>query len=101
MVASACSMLARVAGTDWGESILLLPENSSTLKVSLGLQAADQAFEHRLGRVERKAVHRARDVDHEDVVARRDRAGGHGLGRLDHREKEVLGASVGVLPWPL
>ncbi|MNT42146.1 hypothetical protein D3C72_1785460 [compost metagenome] len=29
-------MLARVAGTDCGDSILLLPENSSTLKVSLG-----------------------------------------------------------------
>jgi hypothetical protein len=36
-------------------------------------------------------MHRARDVDHEDVVARRDGAGGHGLGRLDHREEEILG----------
>ncbi|MNT42145.1 hypothetical protein D3C72_1785450 [compost metagenome] len=35
-------------------------------------------------------MHRARDVDHEDVVARRDGAGGHGLGRLDHGEEEVF-----------
>jgi hypothetical protein len=38
MVRSACSMLARVAGTDLGASNRLLPENSSTLKVSLGLR---------------------------------------------------------------
>ena len=36
MVRTACSILACVAGTDWGLRKRLLPENSSTLKVSLG-----------------------------------------------------------------
>ena len=36
MVAMACSMLARLAGTEVGLRKRLLPENSSTLKLSLG-----------------------------------------------------------------
>ena len=36
IVRSAWSMLARVAGTELGASMRLLPENSITLKVSLG-----------------------------------------------------------------
>ena len=53
-------------------------------------QAADEVAQQHLGGVQRIAVHRARDVDHEDVVARVDLARRHRLRRLDHREEEVL-----------
>ncbi len=55
-------------------------------------QAADQLAQQQLGRLQRIAVHRARDVDHEDVVARIDLRRRDGLRRLDQREEEVLGA---------
>src|ERR1041384_1261156 len=55
---------------------------------------ADQILEQSLRRVQREAFHRARDVNNEDVLTRRNRVGCNALRRLGHVEKEVL---VGAL----
>ena len=59
-------------------------------------QAADQFAQQGFGGVERKTVHRARDIDHEDVLARIDLSRGDRRWRLDQGEKEVL-AAIGAL----
>ena len=63
-----------VAATDFSENRLEPPENSSDVEAIGRAQLAEQVAHQRLRRVEREAVHRARDVDDEHVLARRNHA---------------------------
>jgi hypothetical protein len=53
-------------------------------------QVRDQAAQQRLRRFDRKAVHRSRNVEHEDVLAWDDGGVRHAGRRLDHCEEEVF-----------
>ena len=53
-------------------------------------QPANQIAQQRLGGVQRKAVHRARHVDDEHVLARHHVGAGHPRRRLRHQQEEVL-----------
>ncbi len=53
-------------------------------------QVSDQVFEQPLGRVQRKTFHRARNVNDEDVLARRNSFGRNARGRLGHVKKVIL-----------
>ena len=76
-----------------GEHLAIAGEEHDIERVG-GPQAADEFMEKRLRQADREAVHRARDIDEENVVAGRDVALADRCRRLDLEQEEIF-----VLPF--
>ncbi len=90
MKRTAASTFSRVAGCDCGASFEWPPAKRDDVEGIGRTQVRDQAAQQGLRRLNGEAVHRSRDVEDEDVVARDDGGARYARRRLDHREEEAL-----------